>query len=156
MSGAICAKQLSARKMAKPPHNQRGTKPQQVPQENQQTAQQITAVQQQSWSGPLPPPAALEHFNRIIPNGAERILAMVEREQEHRTRYEQKALDATAREARRGQYLGSGLSALALIGAVFTTYIGAPEAVSIALVSLPVLGVIHAIVRRRSRSQDQQ
>jgi uncharacterized membrane protein len=30
----------------------------------------------EQWSGPLPPPAVLEKFSQIIPNGAERIVAM--------------------------------------------------------------------------------
>lgn len=47
-----------------------------------------------NWSGPLPPPGALQQFNVIIPNGAERIMAMVEQEQAHRIAIESKALRA--------------------------------------------------------------
>ena len=37
-----------------------------------------------TYSGPLPPPAQLEHYERILPGAAERILAMVETEQRAR------------------------------------------------------------------------
>lgn len=34
----------------------------------------------ESYQGPLPRPQDLEHYARVIPNGAERIMAMAERE----------------------------------------------------------------------------
>ncbi len=69
--------------MAKLPHSQRG-------QQLQQQSQRIEVREQ--WSGPLPPPAALERFNQILPNGAERIVAMAEKEQSHRIEYEKMVL----------------------------------------------------------------
>ncbi|MGY6277633.1 DUF2335 domain-containing protein [Methylomonas sp. MgM2] len=53
-----------------------------------------TRVSALGWSGPLPPPAALEQFNSIIDNGAERIFKMAEAEQAARQ----------AREAEAAQY----------------------------------------------------
>lgn len=121
--------------MSKPPHNQRGQRQQQVQQHPQQ---QIRQLQVQQWSGPLPAPADLEKFNEIIPNGAERILAMAEKEQEHRIEYEKTGLTATVRESRRGQILDAIISVVAIGGAIFTAYIGAHWAVSAALVGVPV------------------
>src|SRR3990172_8085462 len=86
--------------MSKPPHNQRGVTSKLQP-------AQVRQVQLQQWSGPLPAPADLEQFNQIIPNGAERILAMSEKEQAHRINYETTGLTATIQESRRGQYLGA-------------------------------------------------
>jgi uncharacterized membrane protein len=126
--------------MSKPQHNQRGQRQQPVqPQPNQVSVRQ-------EWSGPLPPPAALERFNQIIPNGADRIVAMAEKEQAHRIDYEKTGLAATVREARRGQILGAIISAVAIGGAIFNTYIGGYWAVSVALVGVPVLGIVRAIV----------
>lgn len=134
--------------MPKPPHSKRGQgqTPQQQPQQ-----QQRTQVELQQWTGPLPPPAALERFNDIIPGGADRILAMAEKEQGHRIEYESTGLRATTEEAKRGQYLGSVLSAVALLGAVFVVYLGGPWEVSVALVGIPVLGIIRAIVKPRPK-----
>lgn len=134
--------------MSKPPHNQRGQRQQQVQQHPQQ---QIRQLQVQQWSGPLPAPADLEKFNQIIPNGAERILAMAEKEQGHRIEYEKTGLTATVRESRRGQILGAIISVVAIGGAIFTAYIGAHWAVSAALVGVPVLGIVRAIVRPRPK-----
>lgn len=47
-----------------------------------------------SWSGPLPPPAALREFDDLVENGAERIVCEWEQESAHRRNYEIKALRA--------------------------------------------------------------
>ncbi|MBI3938876.1 MAG: DUF2335 domain-containing protein [Betaproteobacteria bacterium] len=133
--------------MSKPPHNQRG--PQHPQQQAQQ--QQVRQVAVQQWSGPLPAPADLEKFNQIIPNGAERILAMSEKEQAHRISYESTGLTATIEESRRGQYLGSLISAAAIGGAIYTAAIGAHWAIPVSLVGVPILGIVRAIVGPRRK-----
>jgi uncharacterized membrane protein len=50
---------------------------------------QVTAA---SWSGPLPAPADLQRFNEIIPDGASRIMALAEKQADHRIAYERRAL----------------------------------------------------------------
>lgn len=127
--------------MSKPPHSQRG---------QQQPQLQTQQLLHQQWSGPLPPPAALEKFNLIIPGSADRILAMAEKEQVHRIGYEKTGLDATVAESKRGQFLGAAISAIAILGAVYAAYVGANWIVSIALVGVPVLGLVRAIIRPRS------
>lgn len=108
-----------------------------------------------SWTGPLPPPAALEHFDRIIPGGASRILEMAEREQSHRIKLENSMLASETSDTRRGQWFGAGVAFAALIGAVLTVLYGAHPSVSIALVSVPVLGIVKALVDgRSSKRQD--
>jgi uncharacterized membrane protein len=103
----------------------------------------------QSWTGPLPPPAALVQFNDAIPNGADRIMSMVEREQAHRIDYESKRLKSLSSDFKRGHYIGGLVCLCAIGGAVYTAVIGAPAAVSIALVSVPVLGMIKAFIPNR-------
>ena len=44
----------------------------------------IHAQHSEAFSGPIPPPDLLEKYNNIIPNGADRILAMAEQQQAHR------------------------------------------------------------------------
>lgn len=127
--------------MAKPPHQHRGSQPQ---------AQQQRVTQQVQWTGPLPPPDALDKFNQIIPNGADRILKMAESEQAHRIEYEKAGVLATAREARRGQYLGAAISLAAIVAAAVSAGMGAHWAVSVAFVGVPVLGLVRAIVRPRN------
>jgi uncharacterized membrane protein len=56
-----------------------------------------------AFSGPLPPPEVLEHYNKIIPNGADRLLKMVEWHAEHRRAYLMKGLEASISITKRGQ-----------------------------------------------------
>ena len=135
--------------MSKPPHNQRGVRPTQ----DQQQVSTRVEVKQVQWAGPLPHPNDLARFNEIIPGGADRIVAMAEKEQAHRLAYEASGLEATTQEAKRGQYLGTGISILAVCGAVYVAYIGAHWGVSVALVGIPVLGIVRAIVKPRPQGQ---
>ncbi len=40
----------------------------------------MVSARQTMFQGPLPPPELLEAYNKIIPNGAERIVAMAEKQ----------------------------------------------------------------------------
>ena len=124
-----------------------GNNPDTVSQQHPHSVQHMDQHQvTQQWSGPLPPPAALEQFNQIIPGSAERILAMVEKEQEHRINTDKSALIATIADTQRGHYLGSLISLSSILGCVYSVYIGASAIVSVALVGIPVLAMVKAIV----------
>jgi uncharacterized membrane protein len=103
-------------------------------------------TQTTQWIGPLPPPDALEQFNHIIPNGAERIFEMTLAEQRHRQLRESEALSASIADTRRGQILGGIVASLAICGAVTASYLGGNWAVSVALVSVPVMAMVKAFV----------
>lgn len=90
------------------------------------------------WSGPLPPPAELEMIDQIIPGGADRLLRMAEKEQSHRIE-----------DAKRGQYLGWSLAAGAVIAAALVSLCRGPWQVSVALVGIPVLGAVQALIQGR-------
>lgn len=122
---------------------------------SEQAQQQISVSihQQQQWSGPIPPPQVLQELNQVIPGGAERVLRMAEREQEHRIGLERDGQAASREEARRGQYLGAAISGTAIVGAVVTAAMGAPAVVPIALVGVPVAAIIRAVVNRRSNGR---
>jgi uncharacterized membrane protein len=107
----------------------------------------------QQWSGPLPPPAALDQFNQIIPNGAERIMAMVEREQEHRISGEKAILQATISDTSRGHWIGFLIAVAAIAGAAWTAYINAHPSVSIALVGLPLVAIIQSVLKNKSNGK---
>lgn len=109
------------------------------------------------WSGPLPPPAALEQFDTIIENGAERIFKMAEAEQSARLaresdaiRYEFTKFEAIRQDNRRGQWLGFIIAISAVAAASVTAYFGAHPSVSIALVGVPILGIVKAIINSKS------
>ena len=100
--------------MAKPPT------PRSQDQRHQNNPSQSDTLVSAQWSGPLPPPGALDHFNRIIPDGANRIMLMIEQEQAHRIAHETKELDGLVSDFRRSHWLGAGLGALA-VGALTHT-----------------------------------
>ena len=53
----------------------------------------VSIVEAASFSGPLPPPTMYREYESALPGSAERILAMVEKEQKHRIMWETTALN---------------------------------------------------------------
>lgn len=110
-----------------------------------QNGQSIT----QQWQGPLPPPAALESFERVIPGSADRILTMAEKEQGARIAHEKTALDASVLQLKRGQIYGVLILLAAIGGAILTAYFGAPWQVPCAIVGLPVISAVIVLITGR-------
>jgi uncharacterized membrane protein len=98
------------------------------------------------WSGVLPRPEDFAKFGEIVPSAPERLLRMAELEQQHRISMESTIIPGNQKAGLRGQLLGAGISALALTLATLSSYLGAPSAVSIALVGVPVLSVARSLV----------
>jgi uncharacterized membrane protein len=72
-----------------------------TPQNRHPQNQAPTVVTQSTqWSGPLPPPEALQKFEQIITGSADRILQMAELEQKHRIERERVALGAEIADTR--------------------------------------------------------
>lgn len=58
---------------------------------------QLKVRQEFQYTGPIPPPAMLEQYNKIVPGAAERILRMAEDQSSHRRTLEKKAIDTDSR-----------------------------------------------------------
>src|SRR5882724_4075469 len=121
----------------------------QAPQTTNKPSQPQVTLQAQQWTGPLPPPAALEQFERVIPGGAERILRMAELEQAHRIEQDHKGLVAEIDDSKRGQWFGSIVAFSAIAGAVINSVLGGPWQASVALVGVPILGAVQAFIQGR-------
>ena len=93
----------------------------------------------------MPPPAMLVEYNDAVPNGAERILVMAERQSSHRMEMEAKTLDSDHRLAQTGQWIGLVvvLAVLALAG--YMAYIGATTA-AVAVIGIDVVGLAAVFV----------
>ena len=109
-----------------------------------------------AWQGPLPPPEAVQKFDTIVEGGAERIFRMAEKEQQHRIESETAALQVNVEATRaeiqatqRGSWMGFLVSVLAIGGAIYTVSASAHWSVSVALVSVPVMGAVRALITRR-------
>jgi uncharacterized membrane protein len=66
-----------------------------------QSLRQVTI--QSRHIGPLPPPEILREYEKIIPNAGERLLSVVEREQEHRHSYEKYIVESAVKDAGDGR-----------------------------------------------------
>lgn len=162
--------------MAKTRPSQRPTQTP-APRASNQAARVVQqTVQAQFHQGPLPPPELLRQYDTISPGAADRIIAMAEGEAVHRRESENKQLDSdidvrrmmAETESRRidgifesdkiGQILGAVVSGVALLAAAGTAIAGLAYgvtsrwywAIPVALVSLPVLGMVKALRSRRT------
>ena len=86
------------------------------PERRGNTEEQIRLGQ---WSGPLPPPAALEQFERSSPGAANRILKMAEKEEEHRHEQERGMLKSDTSARSRGQIMAFLLAVLVISGGIW-------------------------------------
>src|ERR1700677_3358725 len=66
----------------------------------------VHATLQSTFSGPLPPPNLLAQYNDVVPNGAERIVTMAEKQQEHRQEIEHCVVHGNKDDQRLGLILG--------------------------------------------------
>ena len=97
----------------------------------------------------------MQKFDSIVENGAERIFRMAEKEQQHRIdagtlaiAVNAEATRAEIKAAQRGTWMGFIVSAAAIGGAVFTAASGAHWVVSVALVGVPIMGAVRALITR--------
>ncbi|MEK7728137.1 MAG: DUF2335 domain-containing protein [candidate division KSB1 bacterium] len=74
--------------------------------------------------GPLPPPEQLAKYNDAVPNGAERIFAMVEKQITHRQGLETAAVEAEIKRSFRGLAVGFATTTLALFVSAVLIYNG--------------------------------
>lgn len=98
----------------------------------------MAVYEQQSMSGPLPSSRELVSYNEVIPNGAERIMAMAEREQMARLE-ENRTAQALDRRALKGFNFRGAFSQVAAfvltaLGFVTATYLGLHGQVELAKV----------------------
>lgn len=69
-----------------------------------------------SFSGPLPPPEALDKYNQALPGAAERILAMAEKQSDHRRELEAKVVSSNVFVQKVGPFLGFVVAMTVVVG----------------------------------------
>jgi uncharacterized membrane protein len=91
----------------------------------------MTAAVRQEFSGPMPPPSLLRHYEEICPGSADRMLRMAEQEAEHRRKTESAIVNAQIEhfnkqfsESRRGQICALIITLAALAGGVYSAIQG--------------------------------
>jgi uncharacterized membrane protein len=76
------------------------------PEKRKEILQTFTKFTIKHHSGPLPEPDTLIKYNSVIPDGANRIMIMAEKQQEHRMSLESKAVNSQLGQSKTGQILG--------------------------------------------------
>ena len=114
---------------------------------------QITATGTH-FSGPLPPPEILAKYNDAVPNGAERIVAMAEKQMQHRHDLEKAVIEANCKTQKRGPIFGFIVSMTAIIGGIYLILQGKnTEGLAAIITALTALAVVF-IVGRKQQQKD--
>ncbi len=118
---------------------------------------QVNHVQASTFSGPLPPPEIMEGYNRIVPNAAERIIAVFETEVKHR--HELERLQAIGDEKDRsrslslvfsGQIFGFLLALAFIVSGAFLIF--HDKQISGTVISTTaMLGIVAAFLRSKKK-----
>ena len=75
------------------------------PEKKGQLLRAISILQSTSHSGPLPSPDDLKKYDVIIPNGADRIMIMAERQNQHRIDIEKSVIKSNNTQSGTGQWM---------------------------------------------------
>lgn len=105
-----------------------------------------------SFQGPLPPPEILAHYSEIIPNGADRLMVLLEKQTDHRISVESRLVDARVSTTSKGQWIAFGLSMFFGLIAAFLGYTGHDVlAGSIGVTTIVGLAVIFVLGKEPGR-----
>lgn len=75
-------------------------------------------------SGYLPDPLSLSAYDELIPNGADRIMKMAEKQQEHRMKIESTAIGRQTFQSSIGQFFGFFMGLAGIGSGTFLAYNG--------------------------------
>jgi len=103
--------------------------------------------------GPLPDIDTLEGYARLIPDGAERVMKMAEKQSDHRMKLEDKVITAQIRQSSTGQILAFIIGIAALAGSVYCIVSGY-EIGGAVLGAGGITGLVTAFIKGKS-SQDR-
>ena len=114
-----------------------------------------TFVQGASFSGPLPPPSMLTAYNNAVPNAAERILAMAEKQAAHRQNLEERVVKGNIVNQYLGSVFGFILGAIAIGGGIYL--IGSGKSITgLAALITPLVGFVAVFFRGRSGQEKER
>jgi len=129
-----------------------------VPPDPEQSAsrreERRVSFQVSGFSGPLPPPEALEHYNRILPGAADRLLTMAEGQTRHRQGLENRALHAKVWSERIGQVMAFILSMVALLGSLWLMSNGMWQA-GFGVLLTTVIALVVAFIKGRQQQRTE-
>lgn len=84
----------------------------------------FTLIQEKSHSGPLPDAEMLVQYNSVIPEGADRIMKMAEKQQNHRMQIENKVINSQSLQSKLGQIFGLIIGIVGIASGTYLASIG--------------------------------
>jgi uncharacterized membrane protein len=106
------------------------------------------------FSGPLPPPEILIKYNEAVPGGAERIIAMAERQSEHRQELEKKVIETNCATQRTGPVYGFIICMTAILGGIYLIRVGkSPEGLGSIIAALVSLATVFIVGRVKQQKE---
>ena len=121
------------------------------------SSQQITTVEA-SFSGPLPPPSLLAKDNEALPNGAERLMAMAERQSAHREHLEKCVVEGNVQTQKLGSVFGFIVAMTAVVGGIYLISIGRSSSGLVAIIGslASLVGVFIYGKHQQSKERSQK
>ncbi len=86
----------------------------------------VQVTQTSVWQGPLPPACELQRYNEVLPGGADRLLKLVENQQNHRFQLETMVATEQLRQSSNGQKYALWIGLGAIIAGSVLGYLGQP------------------------------
>lgn len=108
----------------------------------------VEVSKQFSFSGPIPPPQILEHYERILPGAAGRILGMAEKQSAHRQNMEKQIIHSETSQGTMGMIFAFFIAITAIAAGVFLIYSGKQVAGLISLLT-PVGIIVASFISRK-------
>lgn len=118
----------------------------------QQIIKSLVVTMHKTHTGPLPDPETLTAYSAIIPNGAERIMQMAEKQLDHRMKMENKVVGGQLRQSNLGQILAFLIGLAALGAATYCIVSGYEWSGGILGVS-GLTGLVTAFIKGRSQQE---
>jgi uncharacterized membrane protein len=111
--------------------------------------------QAEYFSGPIPPPSLLARYNEVVQGGAERILAMAERQSKHRELLESQVVTGNLESQRRGSLYSLIIALTAILGGVFLIYTG-KGASGLATIITALVGLVSVFIYSQRRQSKER
>lgn len=116
---------------------------------------ELTVQQATSWSGPIPPPEAIERLNAVEPGLGTRLVQEFIAETDHRRQLERQSIRANEGAMKRGQWFAFILFLVIALGAIVLGMNDHPTAaVAIAGMEIGIPAAAYLYHRRRGQPDD--
>lgn len=117
--------------------------------------ERILAYREELFVGPLPHPELLAGYDRACPGSAERIVAMAEKQADHRRSLEHLVLAANIRTEHRGQLLAFSVTVLVCGGGIYLLSQG-QDITGLVTLLTPLLGLAGLFFYTARRNKETQ